>query len=73
MHYASYESNGQEVHGTAELITGGYIFRADDNPHKAMLVDYRNADLTLYGLKPLADEQWSIDCASGDLATLGAR
>lgn len=73
VHYASYEINGEETYGTAELITGGYIFRADDNPHKAMLVDYRNVDLMLYGLKTLADEQWTTDTRTGDLARLLGR
>jgi hypothetical protein len=62
-----------EVFGTAELITGGYLFRADDNPRKAIAIDYRNADLMLYGLKPLADAQWTDDTSTGDIAWLLGR
>src|SRR5262247_2341995 len=73
VHYASLEINGLEVHGTAELVVGGYLFRSDDNPRKAEAVDYRSADLMLYGLKPLADASWREDTSSSDLARLLVR
>jgi hypothetical protein len=72
IHYASLMQGETEVFGSAELIVGGYLFRADDTPRKAVAIDYRNADLVLYGLKPLADAQWAADCAHGDLAALRA-
>jgi hypothetical protein len=71
IHYASLMQGETEVFGTAELITGGYLFRSDDNSRKAIAIDYRNADLMLFGLKPMADAQWQADCSHGDLARLG--
>jgi len=73
LHYASLLQGETEIHGTAELVVGGYLFRSDDNPRKAVAIDYRNADLMLFGLKPLADQQWAIDTSSGDLARLLGR
>jgi hypothetical protein len=73
VHYASLLVNDEEVHGTAELVIGGYIFRSDDNPRRAVAVDYRNVDLLLFGLKPMADAQWSKDTSTGDLARLLGR
>jgi hypothetical protein len=49
VHYASYILDGIDVEGTAERTNGGYIFRPDGTAHKAVLVDYRNVDLLLYG------------------------
>jgi hypothetical protein len=72
VHYASYERNGSEEYGTAELLNGsGYLFRRDGE-RQATLVSYTDPNLMLYGVKPLADEQWSRDCARGDLAGLRA-
>jgi hypothetical protein len=73
IHYASLMQGETEVFGTAELIVGGYLFRSDDNPRKAIAIDYRNADLMLFGLKPMADDQWKRDTSSGDLARLLGR
>jgi hypothetical protein len=72
IHYASLMQGSEEVYGTAELVVGSYLFRSDANPRKAVVIDYRNADLMLFGLKPLADAQWSADCSHGDLAALRA-
>jgi hypothetical protein len=73
-HYASYLVHGQEVTGTAELLSGsGYLFRQDGS-RTATLVSYKDADLLLYGLVALADAQWQQDLTHGDLAALaGAR
>jgi hypothetical protein len=73
IHYASLLQGETDVFGTAELVTGGYLFRSDDNPRKAIAIDYRNADLMLFGLKPLADDQWTKDISTGDLARLLGR
>jgi len=73
IHYASLMQGTDDVFGTAELVVGGYTFRADANPRKAIAIDYRNADLMLYGVKPLADAQWADDTSTGDLARLLGR
>ena len=45
VHHASYEINGTEVYGTAELLNGsGYLFRADGE-RKATLVSYKDVNL----------------------------
>jgi hypothetical protein len=73
VHYASYERNGIEEYGTAELVCGsGYLFRRDGE-RKATLVSYKDPNLMLFGLKPLADEQWTEDTSCGDLARLLGR
>jgi hypothetical protein len=70
VHYASYESNGQEVYGTAELLNdSGYLFHREGE-RQATLVSYHDHRLMLYGLKPLADAQWADDTSKGDLAAL---
>ena len=70
IHYASYESNGTETFGTAELVNGsGWLFRADGE-HNATLVDYRNVDLMLYGLADVADMQHDIDMAVGGASAI---
>jgi hypothetical protein len=73
VHYASYEINGQEAYGTAEMVNGsGYLFRKDGE-RKATLVSYRDPALLLFGLKHMADAKWAEDTASGDLARLLGR
>jgi hypothetical protein len=62
-----------EVFGTAELIVGGYLFRSDANPRKAIAIDYRNVNLMLFGIVAIADQKWAEDCSSGDLARLLGR
>jgi hypothetical protein len=69
VHYAAFG----DLYGTAERTNGGYIFRPDDTSHKAILVDYRNVDLYLFGVKPLADAQWAADQAQGGLVTRTSR
>jgi hypothetical protein len=66
VHYASFMLDGNEVYGTAERTTGGYIFRPETG-HKAVLVDYRNVELYLFGVVDLAHTQWAIDEANGGL------
>jgi hypothetical protein len=52
VHYASYEINGEETYGTAELVCGsGYLFRQDGR-RTAVLVSYKDVHLMLYGLVP---------------------
>jgi hypothetical protein len=55
VHYASFMLDGNDVYGTAERTTGGYIFRPETG-HKALLVDYRNVDLFLFGVVSLVAE-----------------
>ena len=70
VHYASYEINGQDVYGTAELVNGsGYLFRKDGK-RQATLVSYKDVNLLLYGRVDIADTKWAEDCASGDLLAL---
>jgi hypothetical protein len=73
VHYASLLVNNEDVYGTAELVCGsGYLFRKDSE-RKATLVNYKDTNLMLYGLKPLADAQWADDTSTGDLARLLGR
>jgi hypothetical protein len=68
VHYASYEINGEEVYGTAELLNGsGYLFRAEGE-RKATLVSYTDVNLMLYGLCDVADFQHDVDEAVGGAA-----
>jgi hypothetical protein len=61
--YASLTVKGQEVYGTAELVSGtGYAFRKDGE-RKATLVGYKDPNLMLYGLVALVAE---ADAADGD-------
>jgi hypothetical protein len=54
-HYASYLVNGEEVYGTAELVSGtGYLFRRDGE-RQAILVSYQDPELLLHGRCDLAD------------------
>ena len=69
VHYAEY--NG--TYGTAERTNGGYIFRPEDTQHKAILVDYRNVDLFLFGVVSIAQQQWVIDEAQGGLVATCSR
>jgi hypothetical protein len=69
VHYASFTINGQDVEGTAERTQGGYIFRPATG-HKAILVDYRNVDLYLFGVASLADTQQAEDMAHGGYAAI---
>jgi hypothetical protein len=70
VHYASYERNGEEVYGTAELLNGsGYLFR-QDGERQATLVSYKDVNLMLYGLADVADMQHDIDMAVGGYAAV---
>ena len=69
VHYASYLIDGQEVSGTAERTNGGYVFRPATG-QKAVLVDYRNVDLSLFGVVSRADQQWVTDMAHGGYAAI---
>lgn len=63
MHYASYLVNGEDIHGTAELLNGsGWLFRKDGE-RQATLVSYKDANLMLYGLVDLVA---AADAADGD-------
>jgi hypothetical protein len=65
VHYASYELNGQELFGTAELLSGsGYLFRKDGE-RRATLVSYRDASLMLFGICAVADAQYIDDELQG--------
>jgi len=68
VHYASYEVNGEEQYGTAELLNGsGYLFRKDGE-RKARLVSYKDPALMLFGLVALADAQYIEDESRGGAA-----
>jgi hypothetical protein len=70
VHYASYEINGIEACGTAELVNGsGYLFRKDGE-HRATLVSYTDVNLLLFGRVDIADAKWAEDTSTGDLARL---
>jgi hypothetical protein len=70
VHYASYERNGTEIYGTAELLNGsGYLFRKDGE-RQATLVSYKDANLMLYGLVDVADMQHDVDMAVGGYAAV---
>jgi hypothetical protein len=70
LHYASLLVNDEEVYGTAELICGsGYLFRKEGE-RQATLVSYKDPNLMLYGLKPMADAQAALD---GDLVLTTSR
>jgi len=65
VHYASYEINGQDIYGTAELLNGsGYLFRKEGE-RQATLVAYTDVGLMLYGLADVADMQHDVDLAVG--------
>src|SRR5215218_6161152 len=65
VHYASLTVNDEEVYGTAELLNGsGYLFRKDGE-RQATLVSYKDVTLMLFGLAPLADEQYLQDELKG--------
>jgi hypothetical protein len=68
VHYASYEINGQESYGTAELLNGsGWLFRKDGE-RKATVVSYKDTALMLYGLVDMADAQYIEDESRGGAA-----
>jgi len=68
VHYASYEINGQDLYGTAELLNGsGYLFR-QDGERQAILVSYKDVHLMLYGRCDLADAQYIEDESRGGAA-----
>jgi len=68
--YASYLVKGEEVYGTAELLTGsGYLFRADGQ-RTATLVSYRDPELVLLGLVDVADGQYEVDMLVGGYAAI---
>lgn len=63
--YASYEINGIEIYGTAELLNGsGYLFRKDGE-RTATLVSYKDVNLMLYGVCALTDAQYIDDELQG--------
>ena len=65
-HYAYYSG----AYGTATLLTGsGYLFRVEGE-RKAMLVSYKDPELTLLGRCDLSDAQRAADEAAGGLAAL---
>jgi hypothetical protein len=67
-HYASYLVNGDDVYGTAELLSGsGYLFRKDGE-RQAVLVSYKDPNLVLNGLVALADTQYIADELAGGAA-----
>jgi hypothetical protein len=66
VHYASFMLDGTEMYGTAERTHGGYLFRPDTG-HKAVMVDYRNVELYLFGVVALADQQHQVDQGRGGL------
>lgn len=72
VHYASYLINGEEVWGIARLVPGGYVFTPEGS-HERRLVSYKYVELLLYGLVPLADQQWVIDQAQGGLVATCSR
>jgi hypothetical protein len=59
-HYASLLVGDTEIYGVATLVPGGYSFKADDS-REYRLIDYRNADLMLFGRVDLATEQYLAD------------
>jgi hypothetical protein len=68
VHYASYEINGEDTYGTAELLNGsGYLFRKDGE-RQATLVSYKDANLMLFGLVAVADAQYLDDESRGGAA-----
>jgi hypothetical protein len=69
VHYASYLVNGAEVSGTAALLAGGYLFRAE-GARTATLVASTDADLVLNGRCFEADAQHDIDLAVGGYAAV---
>jgi hypothetical protein len=67
-HYASLLVGTDEIFGTAEFLNGsGYLFRADGQ-RQATLVSYKDVNLMLYGLVPLADAQYLDDELHGGVA-----
>ena len=71
-HYASLLVADVEVSGIATLVPGGYSFRSDDSG-EIRLVSYKSPELLLFGRCDIADQQWSQDTSSGDLARLLGR
>ena len=70
VHYASYLVNGEEVEGTAELLSGtGYLFRKDGE-RTAILVSYKDPELLLFGLCTLTDAQYLDDELHGGAAAV---
>jgi hypothetical protein len=70
VHYASYERNGIETFGTAELVCGsGYLYRKEGE-RKATLVSYKDPALLLFGLVDVADAQHDIDLLVGGPAAI---
>ena len=70
VHYASYLVNGEDIYGTAELVSGsGYLFR-QDGERQATLVSYKDVNLMLYGLCALADTQYVDDEIRGGAAAI---
>jgi hypothetical protein len=57
-----------DTYGTAELLNGsGYLFR-QDGERQAVLVSYKDPELTLLGLCDVADTQAEVDELVGGYA-----
>jgi hypothetical protein len=63
---------GEEVHGVASLIAGGYSFRPEGS-RAVRLVSYRDSNLMLYGRCDLATEQYLADELAGGAAAIACR
>ena len=65
-HYAYYG----DLYGTAELLNGsGYLFR-EEGSRKAVVVSYKDPELTLLGRCDLADTQAELDELLGGPAAI---
>ena len=70
VHYASLTVNGEDVYGTAELLSGsGWLFRKDGEK-KALVVSYKDMNLMLYGLVVESDMQHDVDLLVGGYAAV---
>ena len=55
-HYATYRVAGEDIYGTAELVSGtGYLFRREGEQH-ALLVSYKDPELLLHGRCDLVED-----------------
>jgi hypothetical protein len=53
----------------ATLVAGGYTFRPDES-REVVLVSYKDANLMLYGVVALADQQYLADELAGGCAAI---
>ena len=67
VHYASLTVNDADLYGTAELVSGGYLFR-QDGERQATVVSYKDVNLMLYGRCDLANSQYIDDELHGGTA-----